>query len=287
MSIPPFPAFCYTQSMNTVQERAYAKLNLTLGVRAKRADGYHELDMLMQQIDLFDTVTVSRAADVSVTASGMLLPYRNTVRSAAEYYRALTGHGAEIHLVKRIPAEAGLGGGSADAAATLLAMNRIYGDLDRDTLFAIAKKVGADVPFCLQGGLCRAEGIGEILTALKGMPLHVVVTKPKEGVSTRALFSALSLPRQMPDTAAAMRAIANRDLPALAACLYNALEAPAIALVPEIREHITRLESEGALAACMSGSGSAVFGLFPSKEAAETAAAHLSDLPFVTAAESI
>lgn len=273
--------------MNSIQQRAYAKLNLTLGVRCKRADGYHELDMLMQQIDLCDTLTVSRATDVAVTGSGMLLPFDNSIRAAANYYRALTGRGAHIHVAKRIPAEAGLAGGSADAAATLLALDRLYGEVGCASLFDIALKIGADVPFCLQGGLCRAEGVGERLTPLRGMPLHVVVAKPVQGVSTGALFRALKLPRQMPDTAGAMRAIAAGDLPALAGCLFNALEEPAIALVPEIGALKARLLAEGALSACMTGSGSAVFGLFETRAAAEGAASRMADLHFVCAAESI
>ena len=135
--------------------------------------------------------------------------------------------------------------------------------------------------------LCRAEGVGERLTPLRGMPLHVVVAKPVQGVSTGALFRALKLPRQMPDTAGAMRAIAAGDLPALAGCLFNALEEPAIALVPEIGALKARLLAEGALSACMTGSGSAVFGLFETRAAAEGAASRMADLHFVCAAESI
>jgi len=272
---------------NTITERAYAKLNLTLGVRCRRADGYHELDMLMQTIDLADTVTVTRASDVIVTASGMLLPLNNTLRKAAAYYQALTGRGAHIHVTKRIPAEAGMGGGSADAAAVLRAMDRLYGEVDRETLKEIALKVGADVPFCLTGGLCRAEGVGEILTPLSGMKLHVVVTKPKQGVSTGALFSALQLPRELPDTARAIQSLQSGDLDALAPCIQNALEAPAEELVPEIRIYRERLLEEGAVTARMTGSGSAVFGLFRTKADAERAAAQLSDLDFCVAAESV
>ena len=146
--------------MKEVQEKAFAKINLTLGVRCKRADGYHELDMLMQTISLYDSVTVEKAPDITVTTSGMLLPYNNTMRKAAEYYAALTGHGANIRVIKRIPAQAGLGGGSADAAAVLRALDRLYGEVDSGTMREIALKVGADVPFCYHGGLCRAEGMG-------------------------------------------------------------------------------------------------------------------------------
>lgn len=273
--------------MNRITEQAYAKINLTLGVRAKRADGYHELDMLMQTVSLADTVTVQRAGEVTVTASGMLLPFNNTLRKAAELYRSYTGHGALIHVVKRIPSEAGLGGGSADAGAVLRALDALYGEVDRGTLKDIARKVGADVPFCLTGGLCRAEGIGEKLTPLKPMQLHLVIAKPAEGVSTGALFRSLQLPRKLPDTERAMAAIARNDLDTLAATLENALEEPAVALVPGIGALRERLLSLGAAGARMTGSGSAVFGLFRTQAEAERAAEAMTDVPFVCAAESV
>lgn len=273
--------------MKEIQEKAYAKINLTLGVRCKRTDGYHELDMLMQTVSLHDSVTVAKASDITVTATGMLLPYNNTMRKAAEYYSALTGHGAHIRVMKRIPAQAGLGGGSADAAAVLRALDRLYGDVDPGTLKEIALKVGADVPFCFRGGLCRAEGIGEVLTPIRGMQLHFVIVKPAEGVSTKALFDALTLPRKMPDTLSAVRALSQGDLDGLSSCIYNALEEPAIRLVPEIAALKERLEENGAVKACMTGSGSAVFGLFRTAAEAEAAAGRMQDVPFCAAAESV
>ena len=272
--------------MDTSTKRAYAKLNLTLGVLYKRADGYHALDSIMQTVDLFDTVTVERARDIVVTSTGMLLPYDNTVRRAAELYRALTGRSVQIRVIKRIPAEAGLGGGSADAAATLNALQELYGEVDEKTLLEIAAKVGADVPFCLKGGTQRAEGIGEVLTPVRGMKLHLVVAKPAEGVSTKKLFSLLKLPRTMPETTAALKALSDGNLDALCPLLYNALEEPAIELVPEIGRIKRDLLALGAKAACMSGSGSAVFGVFADKAAAEQARAGLSNVAFSCVCES-
>ena len=272
--------------MDTSTKRAYAKLNLTLGVLYKRADGYHALDSIMQTVDLFDTVTVERARDIVVTSTGMLLPYDNTVRRAAELYRALTGRSVQIRVIKRIPAEAGLGGGSADAAATLNALQELYGEVDEKTLLEIAAKVGADVPFCLKGGTQRAEGIGEVLTPVRGMKLHLVVAKPTEGVSTKKLFSLLKLPRTMPETTAALKALSDGNLDALCPLLYNALEEPAIELVPEIGRIKRDLLALGAKAACMSGSGSAVFGVFADKAAAEQARAGLSNVAFSCVCES-
>ena len=274
--------------MDAVSRNAYAKLNLTLGVLARRADGYHLLDSLMQTVSLYDTVTAMRAPDVTVTCTGMLLPYDNTVRRAAERYRALTGCGALVRVQKRIPAQAGMGGGSADAAATLRCLDALYGRLDEAALYDAALSVGADVPFCLHGGLCRAEGVGEALTPLSaGAPLHFVIAKPAEGVSTKALFSALTLPRKNPDTAACIRALAAGDLPALGACLQNALEEPAVALVPEIAKIKADLLKAGALGACMTGSGSAVFGLFPSAQAAEAALPAVSQRAFCCVCHSV
>lgn len=273
--------------MDRTTKRAYAKLNLTLGVLYKRADGYHALDSIMQTIDLFDTVTVERARDIVVTSTGMVLPYDNTIRRAAELYRALTGRGAQIRVVKRIPAEAGLGGGSADAAATLNALQELFGEVDEKTLLELAAKVGADVPFCLRGGTQRAEGIGEVLTPVRGMKLHLVVAKPAEGVSTKKLFSLLKLPRVMPETISALKALSDGDLNALCPLLYNALEEPAIALVPEIGRIKQELISLGAKAACMSGSGSAVFGVFETAEHAQAAQEQMTNVAFCQACESI
>ena len=273
--------------MDRTIERAYAKINLTLGVLYKRTDGYHALDSIMQTIDLYDTVTVERASDIVVTSTGMLLPYDNTVRRAAERYRALTGRGAQIRVVKRIPAEAGLGGGSADAAATLNGLQKLYGEVNEKTLYEIGASVGADVPFCMRGGTQRAEGIGEVLTPIRGMKLHLVVAKPREGVSTKKLFSLLKLPRTMPDTTACMRALSQGDLNALSPLLLNALEEPAVEVVPDLGRVKAALLQAGARTASMTGSGSAVFGLFGSKEEAEAALPTLSEFPFAAVCESI
>ena len=276
--------------MDRTTLRAYAKLNLTLGVLYKRCDGYHALDSIMQCVDLCDALTLEKADDVLVTATGMLLPYDNTVRRAAERYRALTGRGAHIRVEKRIPAEAGMGGGSADAAAALIGLQRLYGEVDERTLFEIGASVGADVPFCMRGGTQRAEGIGECLTPLPHMQLTFLVVKPARGVSTKRLFSLLRLPRRMPDNPACIAALAAGDLEALAALLYNALEEPAVELVPEIGRAKAALQAHGARAACMTGSGSAVFGLFAAIEEAEAACRAIEaegEFPFVQVCKSV
>ena len=268
------------QFMNLVEELALAKLNLTLGILYKRQDGYHAIDTVMQTVSLFDRVIIEKSRSVEVTVTGMTLPAENTMTKAAELYSRETGCGARIRCEKRIPMEAGLGGGSADAAAVLRGLQRLHRMCDDKTLNRIALAVGADVPFCLVGGTARCEGVGEIVTPFRSeMRLHFVLCKPERGVSTGALFRALPLPRPRVNTFEAMSALAKGDIDRLAVAMSNVLEPPAIELVPEIGELKEQLLDAGALAAQMSGSGSSVFGLFRSKEEAEAALERI-DAPF-------
>lgn len=271
-----------------IQEKAYAKLNLTLGVLFKRTDGYHALDSLMVTVDLCDLVTVERAKDVDVVTEGARLPLENTMYKAATLYKQLTGRGALIRCKKRLPSEAGMGGGSADAAAVLRALQKLHRMATDDELARIALQVGADVPFCLRGGLCRCEGVGEILTPVPCPEMHFCVVKPERGVSTGALFRALPMPRPRVQTLRAMELITKSRLREAAPLLENALEAPAQDLVPEIGEAREALLQNGALAARMTGSGSAVFGVFEEAAAAKQAAEALGErYPYVAYAKSI
>ena len=257
--------------MDRVEEKAYAKLNLALGVLYKRMDGYHALDTLMQTVSLHDRITVAPAKTVEVHVTGADLPFENTMYAAAKLYQAACGKGAFITCEKRLPSEAGMGGGSADAAAVLRGLQRLHRMLTDREVRDIALRVGADVPFCLRGGLCRCEGVGEILTPVVGPTLHFAVVKPPRGVSTKALFQSLSLPRKRVETVRCLAALGRNDLPGAAAYMENALEAPAVELVPAIGEIKAALLQKGALAAAMTGSGSAVFGLFASAEGAKAA----------------
>lgn len=271
-----------------IEELALAKLNLTLGVLYKREDGYHALDTVMQTVSLFDRVFVEKSRTVEVHVTGMTLPQDNTMYRAAALYKKATGCGAKIRCEKRIPMEAGMGGGSADAAAVLRALQRQHRMADDRTLREIALQVGADVPFLLYGGTCRCEGVGEILTPFTlGKRLWFVIAKPKEGVSTRELFSRLPLPRPRVQTLSAVAALAKGDLHSLAPLMQNVLEPAAIELVPEIGVLKQKLLDAGAIAAQMTGSGSAVFGLFESKEAAEAALPAVSDAAFSTVCHSL
>ncbi len=263
---------------------ANAKINWTLDITGQRPDGYHLMDMLMQPITLHDTITLDRAPTVTLTVSGTpLIPpdERHLAYRAAKALRQTMGYeaGAAIHVLKRIPAGAGLGGGSADAAAVLVGLNRLWRlGLDTQALEAIGLTLGADVPFCIRGGLARVRGIGEELLSFPEAPAWpLVVIQPCEGLSTGAVFKAYHAQTdiQRPDTDAAAQALRTGALSMLLPALGNVLESVSIQMRPEIGQALTALKTHGAAAAQMSGSGSAVFGLFASPEAAADAAARL------------
>ena len=254
----------------TVEE--YAKINWSLDILGSRPDGYHELDMLMQRIALSDTLHFENAKWTSLKINGRPLPMdnRNLVVRAASALNEYMGRrrGARILLDKRIPVRAGLGGGSADCAATLLALNRLWNlRLPMDTLLSIGKTLGADVPFCLAGGFRRVCGIGEQLGpagAAQVYPL-VLAFPGGTGLSTANVFRAYDAqPRaaESIDTPALARAVSGRDFSRMRALSGNALEAPAIALMPGIAEKIDALYNLGARVVRMTGSGSCVYGVF-------------------------
>lgn len=271
--------------------QAPAKLNLTLDVLSRRPDGYHELDMLNLRVTLFDTLEFSPSPKTQIEYIGMPTPPNDTVRLAISHYAGLAGKpfGAKVRIHKRIPAEAGLGGGSADAAAVLLALQRAYRALDDAALHETACRVGADVPYCLHDLPCRVRGIGEKLEllAIPPDPLWFLIVKPAAGISTTALFSSLTAPLPHPPTDAAQAALLRGDKTALGALLKNALEPAATALLPEIGTLRARLIRLGAYGAAMTGSGSAVFGLFETEAAACAAAESFSDTAFLSVCRSM
>lgn len=266
-----------------MQATAYAKINWALAITGIRADGYHLLDTLMQRIALCDTLTFAPADTLTLTidAAQPLSPGDdNLILRAARLLQASTGisAGAHIHLTKRIPMGAGLGGGSADAAATLLTLCRMWGiPCDMDMLQGLAPQLGADVPFCLQGGLARAQGIGEVLTPIAPpAPFPLVILQPNAAhLSTPDVFRQYDMMTAItpqPDIAAAIAALQAQNIPRMAKHLANALQPAAIALCPAIAKGIAQLDAAGALLTRMTGSGSAVFGVFADAKAASQAA---------------
>lgn len=259
--------------MQTLTIKAPAKINLSLDVTGRRADGYHLLSTIMQSVDLADRVTVS----LDETASGIRLSCgrapipsdsRNTAWRAAAFFLEAAGlsAGVSVRIEKHIPSASGMAGGSTDAAAVLFALDLLKpGMLSRDRLFELAGRIGADVPFCLQGGTVLCEGIGEVLTPLgawAGLP--VLLCKPAFSMSTPWVFSRFRIdnPGQRPDQAAVMEAVRHHDLAALARSTANVLESVSLNARPELVEIKRQMIGAGAAAALMSGSGPTVFGLF-------------------------
>ncbi|BAF58277.1 4-diphosphocytidyl-2C-methyl-D-erythritol 2-phosphate synthase [Pelotomaculum thermopropionicum SI] len=262
---------------------ARAKINLTLDVLGKRPDGYHEVEMVMQSIELHDRLEFRpcAAGGISLAVEGADLPpgKENLVYRAAELLRAAGGvrAGAEIRLKKAIPVAAGLGGGSADAAAALVALNEMWNTgFSPAGLMELAEQLGSDVPFGLMGGTALARGRGERLERLFPCPpLGLVLVKPPFGVSTAEVYRAFKpgLNPKKADAQAMVRAIKKGDAADIAACLGNALEPVTVKMYPEVAEIKKKLMEAGALGALMAGSGPTVFGLTADLESARQVAA--------------
>ena len=267
--------------MNALTLAAPAKINLTLDVLGRRADGYHDLRTVMQTVDLSDTVTLEKTGEgIALSLSDPALPTdrRNTAYAAAEgFFAALTAHGGtsfgvRIFVQKTVPQQAGMGGGSADAAAVLRGLNTLAGNpFSPDDLCALGAEIGADVPFCVRGGAALATGIGERLSPVPGLPenVFIVVCKPPVGVSTGAAYNAVDahLSAVIPSDEAGLLAALKAGNPAgVGARLHNAFE-QALAL-PEVTEILTRMQGFSPLGCRMTGSGSATFALFADESAA-------------------
>ena len=282
--------------------KAYAKINWTLDILGTRPDGYHQMDMLMQSVDLCDTLWIEAADEITLTSaaeettrggedalSSQAVAYdqSNLVYRAALLLRRRCGisAGASIRLGKRIPSGAGMGGGSADAAAALIGLNRLWGlGLDRRQLCQIGLELGADVPFMLTGGLARVQGIGESITLLFPAPrVPLVLMQPCGGLSTGKIFAAYDAlaagPLARPDNAAAQEALLGGDLAALGAAMNNVLEAASVPARPALARAARALEQAGAIRAMMTGSGSVVYGVFADDKAALAAQRSLRQNP--------
>lgn len=260
-----------------ITKHAKAKINLTLDILGKRDDGYHEVEMVMQSIDLADIVTLEDAEDIIVeTDLAELADDRtNLAYRAAELLRDTygEGRGAHIRIEKKIPLAAGLAGGSSDAAAVLLGLNELWG-LGRtmDELTALGARLGSDVPFCMIGGTMLATGRGEILTKAPSLGVYpLVLVKPPLGVSTAAAYGGYRADNvDVHPTADRMtEAIASGDIQRVYDAMGNVLETVTIPLRPEIAEVKRALIEAGADKAMMSGSGPTVFAFAKTAEDAE------------------
>jgi 4-diphosphocytidyl-2-C-methyl-D-erythritol kinase len=263
--------------------RAFAKVNYALEVRGKREDGYHEISTVMQSVSLADEVELEQPGegfDLAVEPeSAEVGPVgENTIYKAQKMIGDLVGFRlpVKVHLRKKIPAGAGLGGGSADAAAMLVGLNELFGlGLGPVQLREVGLRVGADVPFCLSGGTALGGGIGEVLKPLPGPPPHhLVIIKPAASSSTAQIYHAYDEhPEEGPPSVApVVDALRVGDLCALARSVDNDLAPVTKGLVPEVQALEEELRRAGALEASMSGSGTAVFGIFGSEVEARSAA---------------
>jgi|SRR5680860_30222 len=260
---------------------AYAKLNLALAIQGIREDGYHELQSVMQSIALHDIVRVRRRGDKVVCRCGALSGPGNIAHKAAVLFLEQLGlfEGLEIEIEKHIPLQAGLAGGSTDAAATLRLLNQLYGEpLSREALRTLAGRCGTDVAFCLRGGTMWATGRGERLEALPQAPaMELVLAKPYAGVNTREAYLRFDQVGQGGRLTQAdwEKALTQNSTQQIADLLYNDLELASIQIVPEIlvlKQQLLEAECYGAL---MSGSGSCVFGIAQGKQHALEVAKHL------------
>ena len=274
--------------MVTLQEKAYAKLNLTLDVLGKRQDGYHDLKSVMQTVSLFDNIEIDvdtgKPWTIRCNVEGIPCDERNLVWKAARAYFDVIGKepdGIEIRIEKRIPSGAGMGGGSADAAAVLRILNRYYNSpLSLSELTDVGAKLGSDVPFCVVGGTVMCEGRGEILRKLPDMPDCIFLgCKPEFSISTPALYKELDETTVSchPDNDAMEHAICSGDLPGIAKQISNVFDPVVSAQRPEI-DHIKGIcQFYGAMAVQMTGSGSVVFAVMPDRSSAQKAEAELKN----------
>ena len=260
-------------------EKAYAKVNLTLAVGEKRLDGYHEVVSVMQRVSLCDTLTAEQTREgITLTCSDPALPSgeENLAHRAAALFFRETGivGGAALTLEKRIPSQAGLGGGSSDAASVLLALRKLYAPaLPDGALETMAAALGSDVPFFIRGGTQLAIGRGEIVAPLPPLTAGwFVVVKPEESYSTAEMYRRLDACGGMTAEDSRMEdAVAGNNVHAIAAELRNSFERA----VPEdsrLWDIKAALRAQGALGTLLSGSGSAVFGVFDDRKEAAAAA---------------
>lgn len=267
--------------------RALAKINLGLDVLGKREDGYHEVRMIMQTIQMYDVLEI-RKSDTPGIALTTNLPYiptddKNLVYQAAKLLmdEFHIREGISVNLEKFIPVAAGMAGGSSDAAAAFVGVNRLFNlGLSEEELMKRAVRVGADVPYCIMRGTALAEGIGEKLTRLPLLPhCYVLVGKPGVNVSTRIAYENLNLRgiSRHPDIDGMIEDINRGDLYAMVSKMENVFEPGIMGKYPVIQEIRDLMEAEGALKAMMSGSGPTVFGIFDNEEKMTAAAAVLRE----------
>lgn len=272
-----------------MKDRAYAKVNLVLEVVNRLENGYHELNMIMAPLNFYDVVDIEFASVTTIESNAVYLPVdqRNTVIKAIELLRAKYQFQQQfkIKITKHIPTQAGLAGGSSDAASTIRILNKLLRlNMSLQDMLDIGKQVGADVPFCILNQPAVVRGIGEVLQPFElECDFWLVLVKPRKGVSTKLAFEALEVKDMVGGHVDEMKkALQSDDYPSVIANLFNTLEKPSIAMVPEIADIKDKLLAMGFDGALMSGSGSTVFGITRQEALANQASATLKQYDYFT-----
>ncbi len=267
--------------MDKLQLKAYGKINLGLDVIRKRPDGYHDLDMIMQMVDVYDDVIIEKKAgeeivvkaDAAVLSNGKDNLAYMAAKMLLDEFKIKSG--VEITIHKRIPIAGGMAGGSSDCATTLIGINEMFNlGLSKQQLMERGVKLGADVPYCVLGGTAIARGIGEVLTPLPTPPqCHVIIAKPPISVSTAYVYGHIRPDEitKRPDIEQMTLAIKEQDLNKLSDLLYNVMEEVTVSEYPVIEKLKSIMLENGALNSIMSGSGPTVFGLFDDRKKAQAA----------------
>ena len=268
-------------SRNRAIAKSYAKVNLTLDVLGRLENGYHEVRMVMQPLNLFDLILVKKApAGIIIKTNNPVLPCdnKNIAYKAAELFFEETEirGGVSINIKKNIPIAAGLAGGSGNAAAVLCSLNLLYNaELTDEKLLEMGLKLGADVPYCIKNVTSLAEGIGEKLTTLSQIPgVTVVLVTPPVSISTAEIYKRIDSSENLAkiDTDSMISAIKDSDIKKIGDKLLNVMEIVTIKDCPEIADIKAKMLEFGALGSVMSGSGPSVFGIFPDNKSAKQAA---------------
>lgn len=264
--------------IKSITEKCSAKINIAIDVLGKYPNGYHEVRMIMTQVGIFDVLTISLKdeKEIAISGSNINMPVDESNlawKAANEFFKAIKfGGGCDIYIEKHIPMGAGMAGGSADAAGVINGLNKLFDyPLSLEERMKIGERLGADVPFCVMGGCALAEGIGERLTSLTGIPeVYYLIAKPKQSISTKWVYEHLDYndrPGNL-DVDKIISGINLGDLKKIQSSMGNILEKPAVQICPEINVYKSEMLSLGADIAMMSGSGSAVFGMFDDSELA-------------------
>ncbi len=262
-------------------ERAYAKINLGIDTLYKREDGYHEVEMIMHSLKLYDKLVITKRDDneIHLTTNRMGLPVdeRNHVYQVIEHMKAYTGRdfGVDVHIHKIIPIQAGLAGGSTNAAAAIRGVNRLFKlGLSIKEMEDIGAKVGSDVPYCIHSRLALATGRGELITPLQSkFRSYVLIVKPKFGASTKEVYGNLNVDEVChPRIYELQKALVANDIEKVYEEMGNSLQDVTTKLYPKVQELIEKLEETDAKKVLMSGSGPSVFALYETEMSMENAA---------------